>query len=243
MKPFAVFVAGLGLGALAVPALAFQPDAQIRQRLIQESIAAYPGPCPCPYSRARNGSQCGRRSAYSRPGATRLCATPATSRPRRLPNGAAIIDSRANSSAWLYSDQKPPHTLRRARLDYQAVMQVASKGVIGSAVMRPHRVLRSLWRRLRHRHGRGKRRYLGGASSSHGRLNPGRDRGGSAHNEATQDDRETPADLDALGEHQHSHPGDRRYGNRSGRSSKRGVLSQVTAAIRLLDPAASESDW
>lgn len=43
-------------------------DAQIRQLLIDESIAAYDGNCPCPYSTARNGSRCGRRSAYSRPG-------------------------------------------------------------------------------------------------------------------------------------------------------------------------------
>lgn len=43
-------------------------DAQIRQILIAESIAAYSGNCPCPYSRARNGSRCGRRSAYDREG-------------------------------------------------------------------------------------------------------------------------------------------------------------------------------
>jgi hypothetical protein len=43
-------------------------DAQIKQILIDESIAAYSGNCPCPYNTARNGSRCGRRSAYSRPG-------------------------------------------------------------------------------------------------------------------------------------------------------------------------------
>ena len=43
-------------------------DAQIKRILIADSIAAYPGPCPCPYNTARNGSSCGRRSAYSRPG-------------------------------------------------------------------------------------------------------------------------------------------------------------------------------
>jgi hypothetical protein len=49
-------------------------DAQIRQILIDESIAAYSGSCPCPYSTARNGSRCGRRSAYSREGgAAPLC--------------------------------------------------------------------------------------------------------------------------------------------------------------------------
>jgi len=49
-------------------------DAQIKQLLINESIAAYDGNCPCPYSRASNGSRCGKRSAYSRPGgAAPLC--------------------------------------------------------------------------------------------------------------------------------------------------------------------------
>lgn len=49
-------------------------DAQIRSILIEESIAAYPGNCPCPYSTARNGSRCGKRSAYSREGgAEPLC--------------------------------------------------------------------------------------------------------------------------------------------------------------------------
>lgn len=49
-------------------------DAQIRNLLIEESIAAYDGSCPCPYSRARNGSRCGKRSAHSREnGAAPLC--------------------------------------------------------------------------------------------------------------------------------------------------------------------------
>ena len=43
-------------------------DAQIKQILIDESIAAYSGNCPCPYNTARNGSRCGRRSAYTREG-------------------------------------------------------------------------------------------------------------------------------------------------------------------------------
>ena len=49
-------------------------DAQIRKILIEESIAAYPGNCPCPYNTASNGSRCGGRSAWSRPGgAAPLC--------------------------------------------------------------------------------------------------------------------------------------------------------------------------
>lgn len=43
-------------------------DAQIKKILIQESIDAYPGNCPCPYNSARNGSSCGGRSAWSRAG-------------------------------------------------------------------------------------------------------------------------------------------------------------------------------
>ena len=51
----------------AMPAAA-QSDAQIRQRIVRESIASYSGACPCPYSVMRNGRSCGGRSAYSRPG-------------------------------------------------------------------------------------------------------------------------------------------------------------------------------
>ena len=49
-------------------------DDEIRQILIDESIASYSGSCPCPDNRARNGSRCGARSAWSRPGgASPLC--------------------------------------------------------------------------------------------------------------------------------------------------------------------------
>lgn len=43
-------------------------DAAIVQLLIDNSIASYSGNCPCPYNSARNGSRCGKRSAYNRPG-------------------------------------------------------------------------------------------------------------------------------------------------------------------------------
>lgn len=43
-------------------------DDEIKQEIIRESIAAYPGTCACPYSVDRAGHRCGRRSAYSRPG-------------------------------------------------------------------------------------------------------------------------------------------------------------------------------
>lgn len=50
--------------ALAQPV----PDAVVRAAIIRQSLAAYPGPCPCPYNIMRNGRRCGSRSAYSRPG-------------------------------------------------------------------------------------------------------------------------------------------------------------------------------
>ena len=50
--------------ALAAP----QTDETVRRAIIQESLAGYPGNCPCPYNVDRRGHSCGRRSAYSRPG-------------------------------------------------------------------------------------------------------------------------------------------------------------------------------
>lgn len=64
----------LTLAALFVfPVFAKEPvkqlsDQQVKRKIIQESIASYPGNCPCPYNSARNGSRCGGRSAWSRPG-------------------------------------------------------------------------------------------------------------------------------------------------------------------------------
>ncbi|MCS2164034.1 hypothetical protein [Scandinavium manionii] len=43
-------------------------DAQVKSKIIAESIAAYPGVCACPFNAARNGSSCGRRSAWSKAG-------------------------------------------------------------------------------------------------------------------------------------------------------------------------------
>ncbi len=52
-------------------------DAQVRQAIIQQSVAAYHAtgkPCACPYDQMRNGTSCGSRSAYSKPGgASPLC--------------------------------------------------------------------------------------------------------------------------------------------------------------------------
>jgi hypothetical protein len=75
MKVIVAFTAlMLALGGFNLPASAAEKakkrltDAQVRKILIEETIAAYPGNCPCPYNTARNGSQCGGRSAYSRKG-------------------------------------------------------------------------------------------------------------------------------------------------------------------------------
>ena len=43
-------------------------DEEIIQVIIYKSIATHRGNCACPYNRTTNGSKCGRRSAYSRPG-------------------------------------------------------------------------------------------------------------------------------------------------------------------------------
>lgn len=42
-----------------------QSTEAIKQKIIQQSIESYPGNCPCPYNTARNGSRCGKRSAYN----------------------------------------------------------------------------------------------------------------------------------------------------------------------------------
>jgi len=66
--------AGFALAALLpLSGVGAQSDAAV-QRAIRDSIAAYSGSCPCPYSVDRAGRRCGARSAYSRPGGARpLC--------------------------------------------------------------------------------------------------------------------------------------------------------------------------
>ena len=67
----------------AAPATA-QSDAQVRQQIIRQSIASYPGPCACPYSQDRAGRSCGRRSAYSRPGGFAPICYPADVTPAQI---------------------------------------------------------------------------------------------------------------------------------------------------------------
>ncbi|HMG47662.1 MAG TPA: hypothetical protein VK614_09410 [Allosphingosinicella sp.] len=61
-------IVAAAIAGLAFSAASAQSDAQVKQQIIRQSLAAYPGPCPCPYSVMRNGRSCGGRSAYSRPG-------------------------------------------------------------------------------------------------------------------------------------------------------------------------------
>ena len=66
MKYILIAVA-LAASGFAAPATA-RSDAAIRQKLIEQSIAEYPGNCPCPYNTDRAGRRCGKRSAWSRDG-------------------------------------------------------------------------------------------------------------------------------------------------------------------------------
>jgi hypothetical protein len=43
-------------------------NSEIARLLIAESRASYSGNCPCPYDTDKRGHNCGKRSAYSRPG-------------------------------------------------------------------------------------------------------------------------------------------------------------------------------
>lgn len=63
-----VLICGSSIAASATGKTVKVTDDQIKEAIIQESIASYPGNCPCPYNRAKNGSKCGKRSAYSKPG-------------------------------------------------------------------------------------------------------------------------------------------------------------------------------
>jgi hypothetical protein len=68
MKRFFFVIASVAALAFPPQAVARESDAQVRQRLIRESIASYPGNCPCPYNTDRAGRRCGARSAWNRAG-------------------------------------------------------------------------------------------------------------------------------------------------------------------------------
>lgn len=63
-----ILLAGLCVAFGAEAKQRSQSVEAIKQKIIQQSIENYPGNCPCPYNTARNGSRCGKRSAYNRAG-------------------------------------------------------------------------------------------------------------------------------------------------------------------------------
>ena len=72
-----VLAAMAAMAFLAAPAIARQmSDAEIRQAIIQQSMANHPGQCACPYNLGRNGNACGRFSVYSRSGGRSLLCYP-----------------------------------------------------------------------------------------------------------------------------------------------------------------------
>ena len=75
MQTFAII---LLVSALALPfpvtAQSTLTDGQIKEQIIMLSISAYSGRCACPYNKAKNGSKCGKRSAWSKAGGyTPIC--------------------------------------------------------------------------------------------------------------------------------------------------------------------------
>lgn len=69
MRRISVAAAVVIAFALSVPMPGVaKTDREIKQELISNSIARYPGRCPCPYNTDRAGRSCGSRSAYARPG-------------------------------------------------------------------------------------------------------------------------------------------------------------------------------
>ena len=64
----------LTIGTLTAQADERLTDSEVRSRIIQESLATYPGNCPCPYNLDRAGRRCGKRSAWNRAGGqTPIC--------------------------------------------------------------------------------------------------------------------------------------------------------------------------
>lgn len=63
-----IILFGLMSCEIAIAKTSHLSDEQVKQQVIDESIAAYPGVCACPFNSARNGSSCGKRSAWSKAG-------------------------------------------------------------------------------------------------------------------------------------------------------------------------------
>lgn len=63
-----LFLIGLCLSFGTEAKQGAENTAAVKRKIIQQSIESYPGNYPCPYNTARNGSRCGKRSAYNRAG-------------------------------------------------------------------------------------------------------------------------------------------------------------------------------
>lgn len=68
VRPAWIAIGLLAAGAVAAKEAGRLSDSQIRDRIVAESRASYPGNCPCPYDTDRAGRKCGARSAWSKPG-------------------------------------------------------------------------------------------------------------------------------------------------------------------------------
>jgi hypothetical protein len=64
-------IALAALAFAAAPAFA-ESVPEPHATIIAQSVAAYPGPCACPWSTKKDGRKCGKASAYSKPGGKRL---------------------------------------------------------------------------------------------------------------------------------------------------------------------------
>jgi hypothetical protein len=58
----------LSLAIAKDTSLQIMSDAEVKRAIINDSISAYPGNCPCDYNYDRAGRKCGKRSAWSKPG-------------------------------------------------------------------------------------------------------------------------------------------------------------------------------
>ena len=75
LKRFAILALALGISWGQAKKVT-KTDDEMKQAIINESIASYRGSCPCPYNTDRAGRRCGARSAYSSPGgASPICYT------------------------------------------------------------------------------------------------------------------------------------------------------------------------
>jgi hypothetical protein len=112
-------LASLGL---LLPALVLAKDtghatpsvARIKQAMIAESRADYPGRCPCPYDTMRNGAACGGRSAYSRPGGSSPLCRPGDITPAMV-------------QAWTARHRPAPVTPAASQATSQATSQDATQ--------------------------------------------------------------------------------------------------------------------